>query len=75
MTGLARCVLCRREVEFADNSPKRCTVREGGCGASGAMKVLRAPSKALATPEYAPRPTLPELARQLDEALAREVTA
>lgn len=73
MNGVARCALCRREVEFTDAVPRRCAAREGGCGAAGGMRVLRVPSREAGTAGYAAeaRPTLPEQARALEEALVR----
>lgn len=54
MPGLARCVICRREVEFEDSAPGRCRVREGGCGAAKSMSVLRLPGRADGTRRYDP---------------------
>lgn len=72
MKGIARCALCKREVEFERSAPGRCRVRDGGCGASGGIRVLRTPSRALDTAGYVPeRPALSALARDLEEALAR----
>lgn len=71
MKGIARCVLCRREAEFTDAAPKRCKTSEGGCGAAGAMTVLRAPSRARVTARYVPAPPLGQRARDLEAALER----
>lgn len=61
--------MCRREVEFEDQAPRRCKAREGGCGVSGGMRVLRTPSRRQGTAGYAPPARLSVRARDLEAAL------
>jgi hypothetical protein len=74
--GLARCVICGREVEFTGNAPQRCHARAGGCGTVKSMSVKRWPRKAAVTPENGARapqlasPTIPQMMAAFERALA-----
>lgn len=60
-----RCALCEHE-EDVEVVPERCA----GCGAKGGVRVIRAPRSHATPVTNWTRPTIPQLARSLHDALA-----